>query len=199
MKKLINIKKMTNNKFLNLYKLTYVDGDKQYDYFVASRRNMASLECKKQSIDAVRALPYVVKGNKVYVVLIKEFRHAINNYIYGIPAGLVDKNEKTDVAIARELKEEIGARVISLKKVLDSAYSSAGLTDETLECFYAQVELAYSQKLDATESISYELVDVDNLPQFVKTHKFCIQSALMLKSFYYETKLKQAGIEKWKK
>ena len=87
-------------------------------------------------------------------------------------------------------------KVLSLKKVLGSSYSSAGLTDETLECFYAKVDLAYNQKLDTNESISFQAVELDKLPQFVKTHKFCLPSALMLKNFYLETKLKQAGIQK---
>ena len=196
MKKIVSINKLTNNKFLNLYKITYLIDGKNFDYFLASRRQLDKLECNSLSTDAVRALPYVEKNGKIYVILIKEFRYALNNYIYSLPAGLVDKGESTRLAIIRELKEEIGAKVLSLKKVLGSSYSSAGLTDDTLECFYAKVDLAYNQKLDTNESISFQAVELDKLPQFVKTHKFCLPSALMLKNFYLETKLKQAGIQK---
>lgn len=192
MKKILKVEKMTNTKFLNLYKITYQKEDGGvFDYFVSSRRNLENLEIKKPKTDAVRAVPYLVKNGKVYVVLIKEFRHAINGYIYGTPAGLVDGNESTETAIKRELKEEIGARVVSLKKSQETAYSSAGLTDETIECFYARVELDGKQSLEDIEDITYEIVDLDNLPAFVKEHKFCLQSALLLKAFFYETKFNQ--------
>lgn len=190
MKKIVKVEKLTNQKYLNLYKITYDIDGKLYEYIVSSRRNKENLEIKKHKTDAVRAVPYIKKDDKIFVVLIKEFRYAIGRYIYGTPAGLVDNNESTKTAIIRELKEEIGAKVLKLEKVQQTAYSSAGLTDETLECFYAQVELLYSQSLDENECIKYELVELNNIPNFLKTHKFGLQSALMLKAFYFETKYK---------
>ena len=191
MKKIVNVEQLTNNKFLNLFKITYEQDGKTFDYFVSSRRNLQNLEIINEKTDAVRAVPYIKKDGKIYVVLIKEFRHAIGKYIYGTPAGLVDNGESTENTIKRELKEEIGAKVLYLQKVQDSAYSSAGMTDETIECFYAEVELTGKQHLDATESISYEIVELDKLPAFVKNNKFGLQSALMLKAFFYETKFKE--------
>ena len=189
MKKIINIEKLTNTKYWNLYKITYQKEDGEtFDYFVSSRRNLENLEIKKEKIDAVRAVPYLKKDGEIYVVLIKEFRHAIGKYIYGTPAGLVDGNESTETAIKRELQEEIGAKVLKLEKVQESAYSSAGMTDETIECFYAEVTLTGKQHLEETESITYELIELDKLPAFVKNNKFGLQSALLLKAFFYETK-----------
>ena len=191
MKKIINIEKITNTKFLNLYKITYLKDDGgTFDYFVSSRRNFENLEIKKPKTDAVRAVPYIRKNGKIYVVLIKEFRHALGKFIYGTPAGLVDGNESSSTAVIRELKEEIGAKVLKLEKSQETAYSSAGLTDETIECFYAEVALTGKQHLEETENITYELVELDNLPAFVKNNKFCLQSALLLKAFFYETKFK---------
>ena len=175
MKKIVNIEKLTNNKFLNLYKITYMlKSGKTFDYFVSSRRSLENLEIKKEKTDAVRAVPFIKKDGKIYVVIIKEFRHSLNKFIYGTPAGLVDGNESSRFAITRELKEEIGASVLSLKKVQDSAYSSAGLTDETIECFYAEVALTNSQKLEETENITYELVELNKLPEFVKNNKWSV-------------------------
>ena len=45
MKKIVNIKKETNFKYLNLYTLTYQDNQKTYDYYVASRRDEKNLTC----------------------------------------------------------------------------------------------------------------------------------------------------------
>ena len=143
--------------------------------------------------DAVRILPYTFINGKTFIVLIKEFRHALNQYIYSTPAGLVDDNEDTIVSAKRELAEEIGAEVIKINKILNSSFSSAGLTDETLECFEAEVILTGKQNLEETEDISIKLVCLHDILNFVANNQFDMQSALMLQSFYYKT-MYQKGI-----
>jgi len=197
MKKIIYIKKLTNEKYLNLYQVTYNLDGKLYNYNVASRRDLKELESNGiRKTDAVRIIPYLKKDGKIYVALIKEFRYAVNEYVYGVPAGLVDSNESPTASAIRELKEEIGANVKSIKKTQEASYTSAGLTDETIECFEAEVELNSKPSLDAEEDIKMELVPLEKLPQFVSSHKFGLQSALQLKAFYYE---KMLGRSLWKK
>ena len=189
MKKIKNIERLTSLKFINIYRITYeLQNGKEYKYLVASRRDLNSLECKKHKVDAVRVLPYIKKGSKTYVVLIKEYRYAIGKYIYGTPAGLIDEGETSLQAVIRELKEEIGAKVINCKQVQKASYSSAGFSDETIECFEAEVEIAYAQALDSAEDITIKLVELNELPHFVNTHEFGLQSALQLEAFYYEQK-----------
>lgn len=190
MKVIKNINKVTNLKYLNLYQAIYdVDG-KEFIYNFASRRNVGELVCQGlDKVDAVRILPYIIKDKEIYVVLIKEFRYPLNQYIYSTPAGLVDNNEDTITSAKREVEEEIGGKVLSITKVQGMAYSSAGLTDETLECFEAEVEMGGAQALEEFEDINYELVRLDNLLNFIDTHKFGMQSALQLREFYYKKKL----------
>lgn len=192
MKKIKSVKKLTNNRFLNLYQITYeLKNGKEYNYFFASRRDLENVEVKKHKTDAVRILPYIKKDGKIYVVLIKEFRYAIGKYIYGTPAGLVDAGEASEIAARRELKEEIGADVVFIEKIQSAGYSSAGLSDETIECFNAEVKLSHKQSLEETEDINIQLVELDKLPEFLKTHEFGLQSALQLRAFYFEKKYNQ--------
>ena len=142
----------------------------------------------------MKALPYVIKNGKIYIVVTNEYRHAIGKKIYGTPAGLVELGEDTTVAMIRELEEEIGAEVIKIRKVQSSSFSSAGLTDETLECFYAQVELKYNQSLSDHEDIKFELIELNNIPKFLKTKQVDLPSALLMKAFYYEMKYKEKSL-----
>ena len=191
MEKIIKIEKETNNKYLNLYKLTYKNNNNNiYDFFVASRREIDDLGCKKEKVDAVRVVPYFIKNNKIYVVLINEYRHAINKSLYGTVAGLVENNETTETAITREIEEEIGASVVSLKKVQKGSYSSVGMSDENIECFYANVEINKEQKLDSNEHITLKIIEFDKLIEFIEKNSFDLQSALLLKMFYFETQYK---------
>ncbi len=190
MKKLIKIEKETNNKYLNLYKLTYKNNDSLYDYFIASRRGIDNLGCKKEKVDAVKVVPYYIENDKIYVVLIYEYRHCINKSLYGTVAGLVENNESTEIAITREIEEEIGASVMSLKRVQKGSYSSVGMSDENIECFYARVELNKKQKLDSNEQISLKTIELDKLIDFIDDNPVDLPSALLLKMFYYEIKCK---------
>ena len=188
MKKLKEIKKVTDLKYLNMYQNIYsCDGGEEIVYNYASRRDFSNLNANgTKKVDAVRIVPYYKKDGKIFVVLIKEFRHALNQYIFSTPAGLVDEGELTEQSAKRELEEEIGASVISIKSVSKPAYSSAGLTDEMLECFEAEVKLDKEQKLDKNEEITYFDVPLENLLDFIDNNEFCLQSALQLKYFYYK-------------
>lgn len=196
MKKLQSVIKKTNNKHLNLYDFNYSIDEKQYVYEVCSRRNIDDLAINnKKIVDAVKILPYFRKVNEFYVVLIKEFRRALNRYIWGVPAGLVENGENTEETVKRELKEEIGASVISLNKVLNSSPSSAGMTDESLECFEAEIVLDDIQHLDGFEDITLFELKLDDILDFIDTHEFDLASALLLKIFYYKNKENKNGKE----
>lgn len=118
MKKLIRVEQSTNNKFLNIYYAFFETDSGEYRYEIVSRKNKNQLVVngKEFVADAVRIIPYFEKDNKLFVVLTKEFRYPVNHYIYGVPAGLIDKGETEEVAAIRELKEEIGAKTIKLLK-----------------------------------------------------------------------------------
>ena len=189
--KLVKIEKKTDSKYLNYYVLTYDNDGKEFKYYMASRRSEENLIANsKQSklADAVRVVPYFYKNGKIYVVLIKEFRYAINRYILSTPAGIVDPGESELTAAKRELKEEIGAKVKRIQKITNACYSSAGLSDETITCFEAEVELGERQKLENSEDIEVVFCELNKLPQLFKTHEFGLQSRLHLELFYYKNK-----------
>ena len=188
MKKFLNVEKITNNKWLNLYSANYrLPSGKNYVYYFASRRNGKNLTIKGSNyLDAVRVLPYYKQNNKTYVVVIKEFRHPIDKYIYSTPAGLIDEGETSKISAIREVEEEIGASVLNLKLVQQGAYTSAGLTDEKNVIFEAEIKLDKQQKLEESEEITFLSIPVEEIINFVDNNEFCLQSALHLKMFYYK-------------
>ena len=136
----------------------------------------------------MRILPYFKKENRLYVVLIKEFRHPLNRYIYSTPAGCIDEGETQVESAIRELKEETGASVKNIVQVAPPAYSTAGLTDETIIAFEAEVELNGEQQLGKTEEIYVETIALSEIPKFIQTHEFGYQSQMHLMLFYEKNK-----------
>lgn len=190
--KIVNVNKQTKNKYLNLFEVTYENDGKTFPYYLASRKEEDRLVCVKgNSVDAVRVIPYFYKDNKLFVVLIKEFRYAINQYMYSVPAGLVDDGESEELAVRRELLEEIGAEVVNIECTQKASFTSAGLTDEMVSCYEAEVKLVQTQQLDANEKIDIVIMDFDKLNEFIKNNQFGLQTALQLKEFIYKTKLRR--------
>jgi len=70
------------------------------------------------------------------VVLIRQFRHAADGYIWEVPAGRLDAGELPEFCAERELEEETGMRARRLER-LTTIYTTPGFTDERIHLFLA--------------------------------------------------------------
>lgn len=143
MARLNSIKRLTDNKYLNLCEANYTNEaiNKDFNYYIATRRSEEEMACKTKDhkkCDAIMIVP-VDKDGGIY--LIKQFRPAINDYILECPAGLVDPGELIEEAVTRELFEETGLKANEIiVPVTPPCYTSVGMTDETVAIYYTEVE-----------------------------------------------------------
>ena len=189
MSRVKEIKKQTDNKFLNLYDYTVVDKNgNEHPYYVASRHSEEELVAKVGEPKADAVLMYAYYGEKRdKLVLIKQFRYPVNDYIYELPAGLVDEGETVVEAATREMKEETG---LDFKPCDDMAglnrpcFSSAGMTDESVSTVYgiASGEIDLS-KLEANEDLTVQIVDVDEAVRILAEEKLGIRTYYLLLLF----------------
>jgi len=70
------------------------------------------------------------------VVLIHQFRHAADEFIWEIPAGRLDPGESPEGCARRELAEEAGFEAGQLQS-LTTVYATPGFTDERIHLFLA--------------------------------------------------------------
>ncbi len=70
------------------------------------------------------------------ILLLRQFRHAAEGYIWEIPAGRLDPGELPDQCARRELAEETGMRAGRLER-LTTFYTTPGFTDERIHLFLA--------------------------------------------------------------
>ena len=75
--------------------------------------------------------------NKNTVVMMRQFRPALNKYIYELPAGTLDPHEKIITCARRELLEETGLKTKKLSK-LGSIYPVPGYSTEVIHVFKAE-------------------------------------------------------------
>ena len=84
------------------------------------------------------AVGIVALDDSERVLMIRQYRHAVRQYLWEIPAGLLDEaGESAAAAAARELAEEVGV-VAQRWSVLADIYSSAGMTDEAYRVYLAR-------------------------------------------------------------
>ncbi len=70
------------------------------------------------------------------VLLIRQYRHAVQATIWEIPAGTLEPGEAPAACAARELLEETGARAERIEP-LTTIYTTPGFTDERIHLFVA--------------------------------------------------------------
>jgi len=70
------------------------------------------------------------------IVLIRQFRHAAESWIWEIPAGRLDPGEDPERCAHRELQEETGYEAATCRR-LTTIYTTPGFTDERIHLFIA--------------------------------------------------------------
>jgi len=71
------------------------------------------------------------------VLLIRQFRHAADDFIWEVPAGRLDPGESPEACARRELEEETGMRARAIER-LTTIYTTPGFTDERIHLFLAR-------------------------------------------------------------
>ena len=86
------------------------------------------------------------------VILIRQYRYAVDGYLLEIPAGTLHPGEDPMVCAARELEEEIGYKAIRWQKLLP-IFTAPGFCDEKIHLYLAQGLRETRQRLDRDEII----------------------------------------------
>lgn len=180
--KLINVEKQTDNKFVNLYKLKYeLEDGSIINYELASRRSEEELSCKKHrryDCDAVMIAPVLENGD---IVMLRQFRPAVNNYIYEFPAGLVDKYETIYEAAVRELFEETGLLSMTIESIAQPSFISAGMSDERLALVKVKAtgEIT-TEHNEADEEIQVITIKKEDIPTLLDEEEIAFNARVML-------------------
>ena len=190
MKKISEDSRLTDNPHLNLYHLKGTNRvGKPLNYYIASRvKNMERLKLKTKRNDPDGIIVYSLYGEKRdRVVLVRQYRYSIDDYIYEFPAGLVEEGEGYREAGIRELKEETGLslELIDADPMFEKpGFMSVGMTDESCATIYGYASGTPSKKgQEDSEEIEIVLADREEVKRILKEEHVAIMCAYMLMHF----------------
>jgi ADP-ribose pyrophosphatase len=96
----------------------------------------------------------------------KQFRPAIMDIMTSTAAGMIDENERAEVAAVRELHEETGVSLNESDLInVGTHYLSSGILTEATTCFIAFADLSdISAPYDVSNAGESEFITVDKVP-----------------------------------
>lgn len=122
---------------------------------------------KREIVDHARGACCIPVTDDNCLVLVKQYRKAIDNFVLELPAGLVEPNEDPREAAERELQEEIGCKPGKMKYLFE-AYASPGFTNEVVSFFLAKDLVEDALPLDDTEFIETVKIPFEELLRMVE-------------------------------
>ena len=101
------------------------------------------------------------------IILVRQYRGAIDDLLLEIPAGGRDSGEE-DFAFcaARELEEEIGYRSQEIHHLVDY-HSAAAYTSEKIAIYYTEKLIPSKQHLDENEFVQMERYTLEELVEMI--------------------------------
>lgn len=186
MSKIGKIEKKSNTPYLNFYEMeaTFRDGS-MLPYYVASRtRSVDTLKAVTRENRADGVILYGVYGeNRDKVVLIRQYRFPIADYVYEFPAGLVDPGEDMLTAAIREMHEETGLQFHAIHSA-NPFFTSVGMTDESCGTVFGYCSgQPTSANQEGTEDIQVIIADRAECRRILREENVGLPCAYMLMHF----------------
>lgn len=167
------LKKIHDGKFIHRYDITYrlEDGtDKTYE--MISRNPDAKNLKDLQSHDADAVVLIIHDESKERILLSREFRMAVGDWIINFPAGLIEPGEAIEQCAHRELKEETGLDLISVDTIMPLSYSAIGFSNETNIAVMGTASGAFQKSSSAAEEIQAAWYTKEEVKNLIRTERF---------------------------
>jgi 8-oxo-dGTP pyrophosphatase MutT (NUDIX family) len=155
--------------------------------FKLVRENVTLANGVTVDLDMIRhpgASAMIPMADKNTVILIKQYRHAVGEFIWEIPAGTLDPGETPFECAKRELIEETGFSANVWQK-MGEITPVPGYSDERIHIFLAASLVRAKQNLDRDEMLNVHSVSVDDAIEMI--HQGKIQDGKTIAGLFMAT------------
>ena len=154
--KTIHSQRIYNGKIINLRKdeVTLPDGGKS----------------SREIVEHPGAVVILAVNNLNQVMMVRQFRKAVDNVLLELPAGTLEPSEKLISCARRELEEETGFQARKWGQIFNF-YSSPGFCNESLTLFFAQDLIKTVPNTDHDEFIEVITLDKERVQKLLRKGK----------------------------
>ena len=171
------IRKIHEGRFITRYDVEYVtaEGNPKTYEMISRDGNIQSLEdLQNKTPNAVVMILTDESGERILVN--REYRMAMAQWIYNFPAGLIDPGESAEESAKRELWEETGLRLRRIDDVLDNSYSAVGFSNERNVCVFGVAEGEFHKSTSDAEEITPGWYTKEEIKQLLRTEPFAART-----------------------
>ena len=119
---------------------------------ISRNRNIQTLEeLQNKTPDSIILILTDESGERILVS--REYRMAMAQWIYNFPAGLIDLGETPKESAKRELWEETGLTLVRIDNILDNSYSAIGFSNERNICIFGSAAGQFHKSTSDAEEI----------------------------------------------
>jgi ADP-ribose pyrophosphatase len=129
-------------------------------------------QTKREIIKHPGAVAIIALTDENKVVMVEQYRKALERSIVEIPAGKLEKGEDPEYCARRELEEETGYECNSLE-LLTSFYTSPGFANEIVHVYLAKglTKKENAASLDEDEFVNLEELTLEEAVAYVTEQK----------------------------
>ena len=154
-----NIKLVHQGEYLSYYEIGYSDEQgHRKTYEMVSKRGSKFNHSKELTLDTIgkddiAIVLIVLNKEHSKMLLVKEFRMGVNQYVYGQVTGFIDEGETDEQAAARELKEETGLDLVKIIDKLPGTFTCAPIADDKTVLIVCEAEGEICESDNVNEEI----------------------------------------------
>ena len=123
---------------------------------------------KREIVEHDDSIAIVAIDGDDNVLLVKQYRKAVEKEVLEIPAGGIEPGEEPVAAVKRELREETGFLPKRVERI-GGFYASPGYSSEFLHLFVASDLTPEKLQAEDTESIKVERVPISQILELIRT------------------------------
>lgn len=171
------IRKIHEGKFITRYDVDYVTAEghpKTYE-IISRNKDIQTLEqLQNRQANAVIMILTDESGERILVN--REYRMAMAQWIYNFPAGLIDPGETPEESARRELWEETGLTLTRIDDVLDNSYSAVGFANERNVTVFGAAKGEFGKSTSDMEEIIPGWYTREEIKTLLRTEPFAART-----------------------
>lgn len=169
--------KKENGKYINRYDIVYETEDKNEKVYEIISRDKRLDSFEKLHGNKPDAVVIIVTDEADEKILLnKEYRLAVGDWVYNFPAGLIDKGETPMIAAARELKEETGLELYEITDFIGESYSAVGFSNEINVCVVGKARGTFEKSDSDVEEIEPGWYTKAQVRELLKQFRFAART-----------------------